>query len=309
MSAHTEKRVLVTGGSGFIGAAVVRYLITHGYTPYLLLRPTTDTSRLLELDNTYMVLIGDLLDSQAISRIVHELQPTHCIHLAWYAVPGKYHYATENLDFLKASIDLVQGLMEVNCQRFVGIGTCFEYDTDYGYLSESSPLKPRNLYAATKASLFQVLQQVPDFNSVWVRLFYQYGTHESPMRLMPAIMSKMLRGESVDTSEGHQVRDYLHVDDVASAIVAIMESPLSGAVNVGSGIPMRVTDIIALIEALTGKTGLVRRGALPHNPADPAFICANIERLTSQTTWRPTYSLKTGLEHTIEWWKTQIEIP
>ncbi len=304
------RRVLVTGASGFIGAAVVRHLVASGERPYVLLRPTSSRHRLQAVLPACVIVETDLADEAGLARALAEIRPTHCIHLAWYAVPGSYHHAPQNLEFVAMSARLARAVADAGCGRFVGIGTCFEYDTRYGYLQEDlTPLAPLNLYAASKAAFWHYAQQFPQMRPLWLRLFYQYGPHESPQRLVPAIITRLLRDERVETTPGEQVRDYLHVDDVASAVCAAMDSRLTGAVNIGSGVPCRVTDLIAIIEAALGKTHLVARGALHYNPADPMFICASNQRLRQATGWQPRYTLQSGLQDVIEWWRAAQDDP
>jgi nucleoside-diphosphate-sugar epimerase len=193
----------------------------------------------------------------------------------------------------------------------VGIGTCFEYDLSLGYLSESSLTKPITLYAATKVALSTILQQfaqITEMEVAWIRLFYQYGPMEDERRLIPGIISSLLRDEVVKTTKGEQIRDFLHIEDVASAIWAVAKSNVSGVVNVGSGQPVTVGQIALELGNLLGKPDLIHLGALPYRPNDPMFICANNELLRKQTDWMPKYNLTTGLKNTIEWYKDHLNI-
>jgi nucleoside-diphosphate-sugar epimerase len=248
----------------------------------------------------------DELDAQLV-----KIQPELCIHLAWYAVPGKSYTSMENTRQLNAGIHLASKLSEVGCKRFVGVGTCIEYDTDAGLLSETTPLKPRNLYAACKAALFTVLEQLSKLTGMklaWVRPFYQYGPFEDERRLMPAVITSLLRNQKVETTRGDQVRDYLHVEDVASAIWAVAKSNLTGAVNLGSGKPYVLKDIISRMGDIIGRPELILYGAIPSSPADPVFICSNNRRLVENTGWSPKYGLEEGLRHTIAWWRKQLGV-
>ena len=240
-------RVLLTGATGFVGSHVARLLVREGADVFALVREGSDTWRVDDVAPMLHLVQGDLLEAEATRRRLDEVRPELCIHLAWYAEPGEYLASMVNLDMLAASLRLVSGLAEVGCRRFVGAGTCFEYDAAPGYLSEAGPQRPRSLYASCKASLGNVLEHVSNVTSMetaWLRLFYLYGPFEDRRRLVPSVANALLAGREAKATEGRQTRDYMHVEDVAAAVWAVARSSLSGAVNVGSGVPVAIRDIV-----------------------------------------------------------------
>jgi nucleoside-diphosphate-sugar epimerase len=304
-------KVLITGASGFVGSHVARLLVAEGCEVYALVRESSNRWRIRDILPSMYLRQSDLVAFENVNTYLQEIKPELCIHLAWYAVPGKYLNSQENLDSIQASLNLFSQLAELGCKRFVGIGTCFEYDLSLGYLSESSLTKPITLYAATKVALSTILQQfaqITEMEVAWIRLFYQYGPMEDERRLIPGIISSLLRDEVVKTTKGEQIRDFLHIEDVASAIWAVAKSNVSGVVNVGSGQPVTVGQIALELGNLLGKPDLIHLGALPYRPNDPMFICANNELLRKQTDWMPKYNLTTGLKNTIEWYKDHLNI-
>jgi len=304
-------KVLITGASGFVGSHVARLLVAEGCEVHVLVRESSNRWRIQDILPSMYLWQSDLVAFENVNTYLQEIKPELCIHLAWYAVPGKYLNSQENLDSIQASINLLSQLAELGCKRFVGIGTCFEYDLSLGYLSESSLTKPITLYAATKVALSTILQQfaqITEMEIAWIRLFYQYGPMEDERRLIPGIISSLLRDEVVKTTKGEQIRDFLHIEDVASAIWAVAKSNVSGVVNVGSGQPVTVGQILLELGNLLGKPDLVHLGALPYRPNDPMFICANNELLRKKTDWTQKYNLTTGLKNTIEWYKDHLNI-
>ena len=304
-------KVLITGASGFVGSHVARLLVAEGCEVYALVRESSNRWRIRDILPSMYLRQSDLVAFENVNTYLQEIKPELCIHLAWYAVPGKYLNSQENLDSIQASINLLSQLAELGCKRFVGIGTCFEYDLSLGYLSESSLTKPITLYAATKVALSTILQQfaqITEMEIAWIRLFYQYGPMEDERRLIPGIISSLLRDEVVKTTKGEQIRDFLHIEDVASAIWAVAKSNVSGVVNVGSGQPVTVGQIALELGNLLGKPDLIHLGALPYRPNDPMFICANNELLRKKTDWTPKYNLTTGLKNTIEWYKVHLNL-
>jgi nucleoside-diphosphate-sugar epimerase len=304
-------KVLITGASGFVGSHVARLLVAEGCEVYALVRESSNRWRIRDILPSMYLRQSDLVAFENVNTYLQEIKPELCIHLAWYAVPGKYLNSQENLDSIQASLNLFSQLAELGCKRFVGIGTCFEYDLSLGYLSESSLTKPITLYAATKVALSTILQQfaqITEMEVAWIRLFYQYGPMEDERRLIPGIISSLLRDEVVKTTKGEQIRDFLHIEDVASAIWAVAKSNVSGVVNVGSGQPVTVGQIALELGNLLGKPDLIHLGALPYRPNDPMFICANNELLRRKTDWTQKYNLTTGLKNTIEWYKDHLNI-
>jgi len=304
-------KVLITGASGFVGSHVARLLVAEGCEVYALVRESSNRWRIQDILPSMYLWQSDLVAFENVNTYLQEIKPELCIHLAWYAVPGKYLNSQENLDSIQASINLLSQLAELGCKRFVGIGTCFEYDLSLGYLSESSLTKPITLYAATKVALSTILQQfaqITEMEVAWIRLFYQYGPMEDERRLIPGIISSLLRDEVVKTTKGEQIRDFLHIEDVASAIWAVAKSNVSGVVNVGSGQPVTVGQIALELGNLLGKPDLIHLGALPYRPNDPMFICANNELLRKKTDWTQKYNLTTGLKNTIKWYKDHLNI-
>jgi len=303
-------RVLVTGAGGFIGAHIARLLVQQGHSVFIIARPGSSLQRLSDCIDGLEVRRADLSDSAAVRQIVLEAKPDCAIHSAWYAVPGRYWTAPENLDCVTMSLSLAQILASSGCKRLVGIGSCFEYDYDYGYLSESlTPLKPRTLYAVSKDATRSVLESFchgASMSFAWTRIFYVYGPGEQEARLVPSVVLALMKGTAAKCTEGFQVRDYLCVEDVASAIVAVAQSKFQGTVNIGSGEPVTVRRIVQLIGETLEGSDRIAFGAVKTNPVDPHFLLADVRRLQNDIGWRPSYGLEAGLRRAVEWWREQL---
>ena len=303
-------RVFVTGATGFIGSHVVRALVRRGAEVHALVRPGADTRRIADVLGALRPVPGDLLAPYRLGAELARIRPDACVHLAWYTVPGRYLDARENLAMLEAGLGLLRELTRVECRRLVAVGTCFEYDTDWGYLSEATPTRPRNLYAATKLAFGLAAThsaRATGLRVVWPRLFYQFGPWEDSSRLVPAVILSLLRKEQFRTVAGARVRDYLDVDDVAAALVGLLDSQLEGPVNVGSGVPVRVQDIARAIGDIIGRPELLEFAEPADEGTDPAFVCADSRRLRAGTGWSPRFTLAEGLRRAVEWWRGRPE--
>jgi nucleoside-diphosphate-sugar epimerase len=232
-------------------------------------------------------------------------KPDTCIHLAWYVKHGKYLHAPQNVDCLIASLALLQELIQVGCPQVVMAGTCQEYDAAAGFLREEGPTCAETLYAACKLSLGLIGRQMAAGTSVrfaWGRIFYVYGPQEDSRRVVPAAIQALAQGRPFPATPGEQVRDYLHVEDVASAFLAMAEKGASGIVNIASCTPITVRQLLEAIGRRMGRAELIRFGEKPPNDWDPPFICGDNRRLKGLG-WRPRYTLDGGIEQTIAWWR------
>jgi nucleoside-diphosphate-sugar epimerase len=270
-------------------------------------RPEASTERLADCNSQVRLVRTDLRDAQAVHKLLREVRPECAIHLAWYANPGKYWTALENLDCVSMTISLAQSLAQNGCQRFVGVGSCAEYDWDYGFLSESrTPLKPKTLYGVCKNATRMLLEAFCERTSIsfaWTRLFYLYGQAEEPRRLVPSVTLALLKGEVARCTEGSQLRDFLHVEDVAAAICAVAASDCQGALNIGSGEPVSVRTIVAIIGKTLDRSDRIAYGAIPGDPNDPPLLVADVHRLRDEIGWRPSFPLQEALPNTVRWWK------
>ena len=304
-------KVFLTGAAGFIGSHVARLLVREGQEVHALVRQSSDSWRIDDILPQLHLVRADLSDVEELGSQLRRIQPDLCIHLAWYAEPGKYLTSLENVTSLSATLRLASWLAELGCRRFIGTGTCAEYDSGLGYPSEESPTRPKSLYGATKLSAQITLQQLADVTGMevaWCRLFFQYGPFEDKRRLVPSVVRSLLGCQAARTTRGEQIRDFLYVEDVAAAIWTVAQSDLSGPVNIGSARPVAVRDMITTIGAILGRPELIELGALPYGASEPMFICANNGRLTESTNWVPRYDLDEGLRHTVEWWRTHIGV-
>ena len=289
---------------------MARVAVEDGHDVSALVRESSDRWRLRDLTRDLRLVRADLRDSTAVATAVRAAEPEVCVHAAWYAEPGQYLTAAQNLDHAGATWRLAQALARAGCRRLVGVGTCFEYDTGAGRLSEESRVLPRSLYAASKLAAYLVLEQLAaqyEMEAVWARIFYQYGPFEDPRRLVPMIIRALRSNQPAKLTRGDQVRDYLHVHDVAQALWAVSLGGEAGVVNIGSGTPVMVRDVARILGDLLGRPDLVQLGAIPERPDDPPVVYALNRRLVEEYGWRPLYRLSDGLAETVSWWQSELD--
>ena len=305
-------RVLITGAGGFIGSQVVRRVLQDGHAVAAVLRPGESCERLNDCLDSVSLFRCDLYDGEAVRRLVAETQPEKALHLAWYVETGKYWQARENLDCVKMSLSLALALAGAGCSRFVGAGTCAEYDWNDGLLAEDvTPLRPRSLYGICKNATREILEAFcaqAGMGFAWTRFFLLYGPMEAKERLIPYVVLTLLKGEVANCSRGEQMRDFLYVEDAASAMWAVAKSDLSGPVNVGSGQAIKVRTLVETVAQHLQREGNLALGALPTDPQEPPLVVADVRRLASEVGWKPSLTLKEGVAKTCEWWRSRCNL-
>ncbi len=294
-------KVLVTGAGGFVGAPTVRLLAQAGYDVHAVSR----SGRVPPLPGLTLHR-ADLLDPAERQRLIAAVRPSHLLHLAWFVEHGEFWTSLENVDWLAASLHLLRLFQSSGGRRWVGAGTYAEYDwSPGGILPEDGPIRPVSLYGSSKASLWMTADsfgQQTGMSMAWGRIFNAYGPGEPAGRLVPSVIRSLLAGQVAECTAGTQVRDFIHVDNIAAAFVRLLETSHTGAFNIGSGTGARVGEVSETIAGLIGRTDLLRLGAVPSRPGEPAFLVASPDRLKSLGL-QPPLSLTTGLEQTITWWQ------
>ncbi len=295
-------RLLVTGATGFLGDPVVRAAAGH-FEVHAAARSCREP-----LPPGVRFHACDLLAPGAPARLIEAVRPTHLIHLAWIATPGVYWTSSENHRWVEASKRLLFAFARCGGRRAVLAGTCAEYDwTAAGVCRESStPTRPHTTYGRCKLELARwaaTFGRERGVRVAWARLFWMYGPREHPSRLVPSVANALLAGVPAPCSAGTQQRDFLHVDDAAGALVALSRGEVTGPVNVGSGEPVAVSEVVAQVAAACGRPELVKLGARPSAPGEPPNLTADVARLRDEVGWRPRVGLADGIGETVAWWR------
>jgi nucleoside-diphosphate-sugar epimerase len=259
--------------------------------------------------------VADLLSQGQVDALLARVAPTHLLHFAWIATPRIYWHSADNFRWLSASQYLLRGFRARGGIRAVMAGSCVEYDwSKASVCSESStPLTDESAaltpYAATKIALRKALAQFSGeegLSSAWGRIFFQFGPHEHPDRLVPSVIRHLLKNQAALCTHGRQIRSFLHVADVGAAFAHLLDSDIQGPVNIGSDERIALADLIDRIAREVGRPDLVRLGARSAPNDEPPLLVPDVGRLRDEVHWRPRLSLQDGIGDAIAWWRGEL---
>ena len=296
--------IAVTGASGFVGRAVVDALKRQGSRILALGNPASAP----DLDGVEWVPV-DLLDPSTVKAAFAQHKPGALVHAAWARSEGAGLWNLEaNWAWRDASAALLRSFWEETGGHVVACGTCAEYNPppEGNCIEDVTPIAPTSIYGRAKAELADRTRkdaQALGGSIAWARLFYLFGKHEAPTRLVPQVIDRLLAGGIAEIGSGCAVRDFGYVSDIGASLVALLNSGESGTFNVATGSGISIASLVNRIGHALGKSDRIALGALPDRPDEPPRIVADITRLREATGWSPSFDLASELSETIEWRK------
>ena len=309
------KRVLVTGGTGFLGSCLARLLIERGAQLHLIVRAQSDRWRIREIEPRLVVHTGDLADFSSLRKVMTTVQPEVIFHTAASGgYPGQGQRENVFTNNILAAHNLLLATRDLTDHRIVHTGGSSEYGPKTKPIVEDDVVEPLSVYGAAKAATTILLQQAARHERrpiVTLRAFSIYGYREARTRFIPTAIRAALSGTRLPLTAPGFVRDFIFVDDVAEACVraAEVDGMQGEIINIGTGIQSSNEEVVAHIEQHVGRTIHVDVGAYAPHLTDTTHWVACVEKAKTLLDWEARYNLEQGLARTIAWFKEAMNEP
>jgi len=310
-----NKRVLITGATGFIGANITRRLLLEGARVNIFTRKDSDKRRIRGILKDVSDKAVDLTDNVALTGAVRRIKPEIIVHTAVY---GGY---PDQKDFRKmldmnfiATANLLNACVKTGFCSFVNSGSSSEYGIKSKPMKESDLLEPSTDYGVSKAAATLYCRAISLSGKLPVltlRLFSPYGYYESPSRLIPYVIISFLKNRTVKLSSKENVRDFVFIDDVADAYmkaIACAGDSRGEIFNIGAGHQHSVRDVVEEISKITGKNTHIEWGSASNSRVEPKKWQADISKAKRFLGWEPRRNLRQGLDKLIEWFGQNMKL-
>jgi len=309
MTKLDERKVLATGGAGFIGSEVVRQLCEQNADVTVLDNFSSGKTEYIQGFDSVKIVKGDVCDEDIVSKVLKDQELV--IHLAALPfIPDSYYHPEE---FFKVnaigSVNMMGGsIRSETVERFVHISSSEVYGTaKYVPMDEEHPTYPHSTYAASKLAADRAvftMHKEHNFPSVIVRPFNSYGPNITQPYIIPEIVLQLLtRSESIKLGNVESSRDFTYVTDTARGIIMALtnKNAVGETINLGSSREIKIRDLVFLMAKLLGKKVNVESDPSRFRPYDVERLCCDYTKAKKILGWEPQVSLEEGLQRTIEW--------
>ncbi len=310
------KRILVTGGAGFIGSEFVRQAVADGFKVFIVdsLTYAGDLERLKGLKGKFSFLKADINDAKKVSAAIKRFKPWAVVHFA--AETHVDRSILDGRDALRTNVIGTQTLIELvrasNVERFIHISTDEVYgDIETGHFYETTPLNPSSPYSAAKAAgdlLIKSYARTYQFPAIIVRPSNNYGPWQYPEKFVPVIIYKAIHNLKIPVyGHGINVREWLYVSDCASAVLAVLKKGKTGEVyNVGSAYERtNILVVETLLEILGKPKSLIE--FVKDRPGHDVRYALNFDKIRREIGWEPKVNFQHGMQMTVDHYKTNLK--
>ena len=304
-----NKRVLITGGFGFIGSHLVRRLLQEKAQVAVLVRETSNPWRVNDLLKDIRVFIANIQDTMSVLNVVLEYSPDYIFHLAAYGVISSQTSFKDALQInVLGTVNIVNAAKEAGCEKMINLGSSSEYGDKGTPIHEEMVLAPVDIYGSTKAAATLIAHQIAQETStpiVTLRPFGIFGEMEDTHKLFGYIIKSLVSNQEVKLTSCEQFRDYCYVGNLIDGMVlAALEPSVKNEIfNIGSGQAFPLKHFVTLIFNNIQTHQKPQYGAIADRINERNCPLPDINKIKKRLDWKPEITLEEGIIKTINWYK------
>lgn len=304
----TGKKILVTGGLGFIGAHLVKRLLNEGAEVSIIGRPGSQTWRLKEQLKDISIYEVDITDSKKVEICIKDICPEIVFHLAAYGVNSaqKEYIKAANINIL-GMINILNSLKNGCCKKFINMGSCAEYGDRKDLIKEDMCLDPVSIYGSSKASATIIAHQIAkenNINIITLRPFGIFGEGEDSHKIFCHIILSILENKEVRLTSCEQLRDYCYIENIIDGLFMCAKSNLKNNIfNIASGSLYPLKYYVNLIFKNIKTDRVPLYGKIEYRKNEMWSPAADITKIHTELGWSPRISLEDGIIKTIKWYE------
>ena len=307
-------KYLVTGGSGFLGANLVRTLVEKNHEVFITAEQNDTLWRLQDIRDSLQIHFCDITNENEVTTLIRNIRPTIIVHLAAMGVRPESGFNKDIFltNFLGTTY-LLNACKKIGFDCFINIGSAVEYGDTKKELIETCPLNPLEDYGISKtaSTLYcqkeAIIHKLPIYTA---RLFCVYGDYELPYRLIPSILLNGIQKKQINLSSPHYVRDFIYVEDIVSCLLSLIEikPKNSFTFNVGTGIQSTIQNVVSTTQELFTHPLQIQWDQTTPRPWEYQNSKADMSKTKEHLHWLPRFTLKQGIAKTLEWLKENLQI-
>lgn len=307
--AFANKRVLITGASGFIGSHLVQRMVGENAQVYIIVRDGSDLWRIENLMEDITIHKADLRDLNKIEASIKNIRPEYVFNMAAYGVDArqKDYFVAANTNII-GTMNILNSLIPLGCKKFINIGTCMEYGDKKDIIREDCHLEPFNIYGSTKAATTMLSHQIASENNidiVTLRAFGVFGENEGSHKFFPNIILSLLNHTDVNLTGCEQYRDYCYIENIIDGLLlaALDESVKNEIFNIGTGVIYQLKYYVDKIYQRMETSSKPKYGAVPYRTGEVWKPHPDVSKIKRVLKWDAQIGFDEGLDRTIKWYE------
>lgn len=304
-----NKRVLVTGGAGFIGSHLSERLASEGCILHIVTGPVEGLENLKSVRAVANLHKADIRDREKISEIVSSINPHYVFHLAASLKRGREPEIIDEIMSInfQGTLNMLEACKNLGVEKFVFISTSDVYGSNKSPFKEDQPIDPISPYSLSKAAAELVCKmyfKTFGLPVTVIRSFLTYGPRQKPELLIPEVIVAGIKKTEFKMTKGEQERDINYVDDVVEALLkaCTAKEAVGETINIGTGKKYKIVDIVKKILDLMGNPINPQIGALPYRANEVWEMYCDNSKAKRLLGWEPKTSLEEGLKKTVRWY-------